>query len=132
MERVVQGARGRPLLEQLSVKDCASSTVLHRHMVVFEKPEPYAKTLCGVVPCPQFARLYTRQKTSWARVVGFELSRVLASFFKADWLKELDLGRLGHVWVPADTVVLGEEAGHADVSYSSTASVFLCACAHVA
>ena len=50
----------------------------------------------------------------------------------ADWLKELDLGRLGHVWVPADTVVLGEEAGHADVSYSSTTRVFPCACARVA
>ena len=47
-------------------------------------------------------------------------------------MKELDVGRLGHVWVPADTVVLGEEAGHADVSYSSTTSVFPCAWAHVA
>ena len=47
-------------------------------------------------------------------------------------MKELDLGRLGRVWVPADTVVLGEEAGHADVPHSSTTSVFPRACEHVA
>lgn len=78
VKQVVQGATSRPLLEQLSVKDCESSTVLHRHMVVFEKPESYAKTLRSVVSCPQFARLYAWQKTSWVRVVGFEFSRVLA------------------------------------------------------
>ncbi|CAE7743159.1 unnamed protein product [Symbiodinium sp. KB8] len=36
---------------------------------------------------------------------------------KADWLKELDVGRLGHVWVPADTVVLGEEAAEHVVNF---------------
>ena len=56
VKQVVQGATSRPLLEQLSVKDCESSTVLHRRMVVFEKPESYAKTLRSVVSCPQFCQ----------------------------------------------------------------------------